>query len=235
MNSPDAKVLITGGSAGIGLAAAKLLLERGAKVAICGRDADRLARAEEQLPGVVALQGDVGDEADAKRLVGETVRLLGGYNALVNNAGFGKFGPLAAQDAGVMEAIFRTNVIGAMLMARESVPHFVEQDYGNILNVGSTAGDKGFAMGTAYAASKAAMKSMTESWRDELRTSNIRVMLIKPSEVVTEFAEAAGFPQEDSTKKLHAHDIAVAIVNALEQPDVGFIPEYPVWATNPKG
>lgn len=235
MNIHDAKVLITGGTAGIGYDTAKLLMERGAKVAICGRDADRLARAQEALPGVVALQGDVGSAEDARRMVGETIEALGGYNALVNNAGYGKFGPMVAQDPEVMASIFRTNVIGTMLMARESVPYFIEQGYGNVLNVGSTAGDKGFAGGTAYAASKAAVKSMSESWREELRTSNIRVMLIKPSEVVTEFAAAAGFPQQDSPKKLHGIDIAYAILHALEQPDVGFIPEFPVWATNPKG
>ena len=66
MDSKDAKVLITGGTAGIGLAAAKLLVERGAKVAVCGRDADRLAKAEEEVPGIVTLQGDVGEEASGK-------------------------------------------------------------------------------------------------------------------------------------------------------------------------
>lgn len=76
---------------------------------------------------------------------------------------------------------------------------------------------------------------MTESWRTELRTCNIRVVLIKPSEVITEFAARAGYPQQDKPTKLHGIDIAYAILHALEQPDVGFIPEYPVWATNPDG
>lgn len=235
MNIQDAKVLITGGTAGIGLASAKLLLERGAKVAICGRDANRLKKAKAELPGVVTLQGDVGDETDAIRLVGEAIEKLGGYNALVNNAGFGKFAPLMSMEMADLSGVFLTNVVGTMLMARESAKYFVAQGYGNILNVGSTAGDKGFAGGTAYAASKAAVKSMTETWREELRTSNIRVVLIKPSEVITEFAATAGFAQSDSPKKLHGIDIAYAVLHALEQPDVGFIPEFPVWAVNPKG
>lgn len=234
MDIKDAKVLITGGSAGIGLATAELLTERGAKVAINGRDADKLKAAAERI-GCVAIPGDVGDAQRAPAIVAETIEALGGYNALVNNAGFGIMKPLMAMTEEDLLAVHRTNVVGAMLMAKASAAHFVEQNYGNILNVGSTAGDKGFAGGTAYASSKAALKSMTESWRAELRTSNIRVVLIKPSEVVTEFAQRAGYPQEDKPTKLHGIDLAYAILHALEQPDVGFIPEYPVWATNPNG
>lgn len=234
MKIEDAKVLITGGSVGIGLATAQLLHDRGAKVAICGRDAERLKEAGDKV-GCLAIQADVSKEEDVNRLVPEVIEKLGGYNALVNNAGFGKMGPLVAMTSETMRDVYATNVFGAMLMARESAKYFVEQNYGNILNVGSTAGDNGFAMGTAYASSKAALKSMTECWRAELRASNIRVVLIKPSEVVTEFATRAGYPQEDSPKKLHGDDIAYAILHALEQPDVGFNPEIPVWATNPGG
>ncbi len=232
MNIKDAKVLITGGTAGIGLESARLLTERGAKVAVCGRNAERLKTTEAEL-GCVAIQADVSKEEDCVRVVAEAIEKLGGYNALVNNAAYGTGAPLVSMTWDMMDAIYRANVFGAMIVARESAKHFVEQDYGNILNVGSTAGDKGMPMGTAYASTKAALKSMTESWRAELRPSNIRVVLIKPSEVVTEFAKTAGFPQADSPNKLHGIDIAYAILHALEQPDVGFVPEYPVWATNP--
>jgi 3-oxoacyl-[acyl-carrier protein] reductase len=232
MNIADAKVLITGGTAGIGLETARLLSERGARVAICGRDAERLNAVAPEL-GCVAIQADVSEEADCVRVVKEAIEGLGGYNVLVNNAAFGAFAPLVSMTWDALETMYRTNVFGAMAIARESAKYFVEQDYGNILNVGSTAGDKGMAGGTAYCSTKAALKSMTESWRAELRPSNVRVVLIKPSEVVTEFAGRAGFPQEDSPHKLHGIDIAYAILHALEQPDVGFVPEYPVWATNP--
>lgn len=234
MNVKQAKVLITGGSVGIGFDTAKLLTSEGAAVVIAGRDGARLQAAGEEI-GCETVQGDVGLEDDAVRMVAEAHEKLGGLNVLVNNAGIGTFGFLADQRLEDMERVFRTNVFGAMLIGREAARVFTAQRSGNILNVGSTAGDKGFGGGTAYAASKAALKSMTECWRDELRPSNVRVVLIKPSEVVTEFAKRAGYPQEDSPHKLHGIDIAYAILHALKQPDVSFIPEYPVWATNPKG
>lgn len=234
MKISNAKVLITGGTAGIGLAAAKLLSDRGARVAICGRNAERLKKAKDDI-GCLAIQADVAKEEDVIGLISKVIADLDGYNVLVNNAGFAKMAPLVAMTTELIEEVYRTNVFGAMLVARESAKHFVDQKYGDILNVGSTAGDAGFAMGTAYASSKAALKSMTESWRAELRSSNVRVVLIKPSEVVTNFADTAGYPQEDSPHKLHGEDIAYAILHAIEQPDVGFNPEIPVWATNPDG
>ena len=204
MKIEQAKVLVTGGSAGIGLATAKLLHDRGAKVAICGRDGKRLDEAADSI-GCIAIQGDVSKEEDVRRLVPEAIGKLGGYNALVNNAGFAKGAPLVEMTAELMLDVYATNVIGAMLMARESAKHFIEQKSGNILNVGSTAGDSGFAMGTAYASSKAALKSMTQCWLIELRTSNIRVVLIKPSEVVTEFAHKGRLSPGRQSEKTARH------------------------------
>ncbi len=232
MEIKGAKVLITGGSAGIGLESAKLLASRGAKVVICGRDKARLDAAAKEA-GCHGIQADMSKEEDCVRVVAESIAHLGGLDALVNNAGMGAGAPLVSMTSEILESVYRTNLFGPMLVAREAAKHFVEQNSGNILNVGSTAGDNGFPMGTAYCSSKAALKSMTECWRTELRGNNIRVTLIKPSEVVTEFAKSAGFPQEDSPQKLHGIDIAYAVLHALEQPDVGFNPEIAVWATNP--
>lgn len=234
MNIEDAKVLVTGGTNGIGWDTAKLLSERGARVAICGRNEAQLRKAEDEFD-CLAIKADVSNETEVVKMVADVIENLDGYNVLVNNAGFAKGAPLVNMTAAILEDVYRTNVLGAMLVARESAKYFLTKKYGTILNVGSTAGDKGMPMGTAYASSKAAIKNMTESWRDELRTSNIRVMLIKPSEVVTNFAKVAGFPQEDKPKKLHGIDIAFAILHAIEQPDNGFIPEFPVWAVNPNG
>jgi 3-oxoacyl-[acyl-carrier protein] reductase len=128
-----------------------------------------------------------------------------------------------------------TNVTGAMLMAREAAKHFVARKSGNIINIGSTAGVRGAAKGTAYYGSKFALRGMTECWRAELRQHNIRVMLVNPSEVLTDFYATAGLPQDkENVTKLQGGDIAHAVRSALEMDDRGFMIELTVFATNPK-
>lgn len=122
-----------------------------------------------------------------------------------------------------------------MMVARESAKHFIENNYGNIINVSSTAGKRGFEGGTAYVASKFALGGMTECWRSELREHNIRVMQINPSEVQTEFSQNAGREKRPFNEtKLIADDIAQTICSMLALEDRGFIPETSVWATNPR-
>jgi 3-oxoacyl-[acyl-carrier protein] reductase len=167
-------------------------------------------------------------------MVEAVVRELGGYNTLINNAGWGRFGTLLELELSQMRAVLDTNVVGAMLMARESARHFVKAGRGgNIVNVSSTAGGRGFAGGTAYVASKFALRGMTECWRAELRKHDIRVMQVNPSEVQTEFASAAGRQQKLSERKLRSEDIAHAIVSMLAMHDRGFTTELTVFATNP--
>lgn len=232
MNLENAKVLVTGGSSGIGLATAEALAARGAKVAVCARDESRMKNAIRDLP-LVGIAGDVSRPGDVRRIVDTAIRELGGYNVLINNAGFGSFGNLVDLNENELERVFATNVRGAMLMARESARHFVNQSSGNIINVGSTAGRRGFAGGTAYVASKFALRGMTECWRAELRQHNIRVMQIDPSEVQTNFFSASGRERPQSERKLRAEEIAHTLVSMLEMDDRGFIPEVTVWATNP--
>lgn len=233
MDLRSAKALVTGGSSGIGLETARQLRARGASVAICGRDAEKLRRAAKSIDAL-PLEGDVSVEADAVRIVSSVVEAFGDYDVLINNAGFGMFAPLVDTTLESMQRVFATNVFGAMLVARESARHFIGRNGGNIVNVASTAGLRGYAGGTAYAASKFALTGLTECWRAELRKHNIRVMQINPSEVQTEFVTASGRPPRAfSERKLQAADVAHTIVAMLEMHDRGFIPEVSVWATNP--
>ena len=234
MNLRDAKVLVTGGSSGIGFETARILIEAGAQVAITGRDAAKLQAAAQKLKAH-SIRADVSDAADVQRMVEETVRVFGSMNVLINNAGIGSFAPLVALDVAEFRRVMDTNVFGAMLAGQAAARHFIaEGKGGNIINIASTAAQRGFANGTAYAASKFALSAMTECWRAELRIHDIRVMQVNPSEVVTEFQARMGHLQVVNKTKLRALEIAHAIKAMLEMDDRGFIPELTVWATNPK-
>lgn len=234
MNLKGATALVTGGSSGIGLAIAKTLTEAGARVAITGRDEKRLAVAGKSA-GAQPIHADVAKEADVLRTYKELFQQVDHLDILVNNAGFGVSKPLVYMDLASFEQVFATNVSGAMLMAREAAKHFIERKSGNIVNIGSTAAVRGAANGTAYYGSKFALRGMTECWRAELRQHNIRVMLVNPSEVLTDFYASAGLAQnKENPTKLRGSDIAHAVRSALEMDDRGFMTELTVFATNPK-
>jgi 3-oxoacyl-[acyl-carrier protein] reductase len=232
MNLQNARALITGGSEGIGLGIATALKAKDSRIAIMGRNEDKLNKAANDL-GVLALQGDVSQEADVKRVVASFLEAIGAIDILINNAGYGYFAPLTELDKAQFESQFATNVTGAMLMAREVAPHFISQGGGHLMNISSTSGLSGGKNGTAYSASKFALRGMTECWRAELRPHNVRVTLVNPSEVQTPFFSKLGHEQVLSEKKLRPSEIADAIVGALEIDDRGFIPEFSVFATNP--
>jgi 3-oxoacyl-[acyl-carrier protein] reductase len=226
------KALVTGGSEGIGRAIAAAFRARGAEVAITGRRKDLLEQTASELD-VWALPGDVSVEDDVVATMKAFVERHGRIDILVNNAGFGHFAPLVEMETAKFEAVFATNVTGAMMMGREAARHFVRQRSGTLINISSTSGLKGGRNSSAYSASKFALRGMTECWRDELRRHDVRVLLVNPSEVLTGFSKAAGYDQEASDKKLRPQEIADAIVGGLELDERGFVPEFSVFATNP--
>lgn len=233
MNLKNAVALITGGSSGIGFAIAKSLSEAGARVAITGRDKNKLEAAARTL-GAHPIQADAAVEADVHRTYAELKAKFGDLDILVNNAGIGTFKTLVDMDTAGFERVFATNVTGVMMMGREAAKIFVARNKGNIINICSTASLRGGATGTAYYASKFAVRGMTECWRAELRKHNVRVMLINPSEVVTDFFAANGLTQNVNDTKLRAEEIAGAVKAILEMDDRGFTPELSVFATNPR-
>lgn len=233
MKIKDVKAIVTGGSSGIGLEITKELTAQGAKVFITGRNEDNLKKAAAETGASYAV-ADAADENQVIAAFEKAKSTLNGYNVLINNAAYGSFGLLKDQDTKVFEQILATNVTGAMIAGREAAKHFIENNFGNIINISSTAGNAGFAGGTAYVASKFALKGMTECWRAELRKSNIRVMLVNPSEVQTPFYKALGGERPHNPTKLEASEIAHLVIAMLSMRDVGFITEATVFATNPQ-
>lgn len=233
MNIQHSKILITGGSSGIGKATAKQFVDKGAQVVITGRDAEKLEKVAQEI-GAIPLVFDVSDLAAIPSKMKEAVALLDGkLDTLINNAGIGVFPLLGEITEADLQQVYQTNVFGLALLTQEIIPLFKSNSYGNIINIGSTASQKGFARGTVYAASKFAVRGMTQSWQAELRKDNIRVCLVNPSEVTTAFAATNRAEREEESNKLASEDIAHAIVSVVEMRDKGFVPEITVWATNP--
>ena len=233
MNIKNAKILVTGGSLGIGKATAQELIKKGATVIITGRNKERLEKAANEI-GAIPLVFDVSDLESIPAKAAECLELLGGkIDVLVNNAGIGDFPVLGEIKVEHFEKIFKTNVFGLALLTQELVAPMKAQQSGTIINIGSTASMKGFARGTVYAASKFAVRAMSQSWAAELRRDNIRVCQINPSEVTTAFNNTERTEKADAPNKLDGNDIAHTILSVIEMDDKGFIPEVTVWATNP--
>ncbi|WP_234859165.1 SDR family oxidoreductase [Aquimarina aquimarini] len=241
MDIKNAKVLITGGNSGIGRATAKLLKEKGAEVIISGRNETTLKETAETL-GIAYVKADVTQEDQVQQMVQEAKTKMNGLNVLVNNAGYGYISKLVDIDADKFTDQYKTNILGAALCAKASAKHFIEQEHGNIINIGSTSSLKGSPAGSPYVASKFALRGMTESWRNELRPHNIRVMQVNPSEVMTGFADnrvdtnqqTKHYTEAEQQTKLRGEEIAHTISSLLEMDDRGFITEATVFATNPK-
>ena len=232
MKLDEAKVLITGGATGIGYETAKALRAEGAAVVICGRRGDVLRKAAAEL-GATAIVADVSQEPEVLRLVAEAERALGGLDVLINNAAFGYSAPLVETDGARFREVYETNVLGALLVARECAKRFIAQRRGNIVNVASTAGSKGYAGGSAYSSSKFALTGLTECWRAELRPHDIRVMQVNPSEVLTPFG-GRDMLRASNPSKLRAAEVAHVIRAMLAMDDRGFITDATIFATNPK-
>jgi 3-oxoacyl-[acyl-carrier protein] reductase len=236
MEINNSTVLITGGSSGIGKETAKQFIARGAKVVITGRNENKLKRVAQDI-GAIPLLFDISDLKSIVQKTKDALSLLDGkIDTLVNNAGIGAFPALGEITENDLLSVYNTNVFGMALLTQELLPQFKEQNSGNIINIGGTASQKGFAQGSVFAASKFAVRGMTQSWQAELRKYNIRVTLVNPSEVTTAFTYRSRENREERKEqynKLGSEDIAHTIISIVEMRNKGFIPEVTVWATNP--
>lgn len=233
MRIKNSTFLITGGSLGIGKATAKLLIEKGGKVAITGRNKTRLEKSAKEI-GAFPINADVSNPKNIERTYDNFIKEFKKLDCLINNAGIGgNWNDVFSLDFEDFMKVYSVNVFGAALMSKYAANLFKKQKYGNIINISSTAGTKGFANGTVYASSKFALRGMTQCWQAELRKYNVRVILVNPSEVLTAFGDDEGKERKEVSNKLRSYEIAHTIVSTLEMDDRGFIPEVTVWATNP--
>jgi len=233
MNIKDSVFLVTGGSAGIGKATAKMLTDKGGKVAITGRDKSKLEKVANEI-GVFPILADAAKEEDVNKTYELLLREFEKLDCLINNAGIGGgWGEITELDMKAFRNVYDVNVFGAAMMGSKAAQIFKKQNYGNIVNIASTAALKGYASGTVYASSKFALRGMTQCWQADLRKYNVRVILVNPSEVTTAFGSTERVEREEISNKLRSEEIAHTIVSTLEMDNRGFIPEVTVWATNP--
>ena len=229
----NSKVLITGGSSGIGKATAQLLKENGAQVLITGRNEEKLQLVAQEL-GVEYFACNVAIESEVANLFSWVKENWKGLDVLVNNAGIGEgWAEVFDINLDLMREVYETNVFGAANMGKQAAQIFRDQKSGNIINIASTAALKGFKMGSVYASSKFALRGLTQCWQAELRPFNVRVFEVNPSEVTTAFASDERKEREEEAKKLSSFEIAYTIKSCLEMHDKGYIPEVTVHATNP--
>jgi NAD(P)-dependent dehydrogenase (short-subunit alcohol dehydrogenase family) len=178
------RVLITAGGGGIGLELARAFRDIGADVYICDVDAAALAQAKAQLPGLHASICDVGDRLAVEAMVGEAVRLLGGLDVLINNAGIGgPTRPVHEIDPEEWDAVLRVGLTGAFLVTRRAIPHLIKTGSGVILNMASAAGRFGYPNRSPYATAKWGLIGLTRTLSMELGQYDIRVNAIAPGAV----------------------------------------------------
>lgn len=175
--------LITGGTAGIGLACARLFAGEGASVVITGRDAHRGEAAASAIGGEVRfVRADIADMDSVKSLV----RQVGDVDILVNNAASFPAAVTVEQDLASFEKTFDTNVRGAYFLAAGLVRGMLERGRGSIVNVTTMVAAKGVPGASAYSASKAAVESLTRTWAAEFGARGIRVNSVAPGPTKTE-------------------------------------------------
>ena len=182
-------VLITGCSSGIGRATALTFLEDDWTVYATARDTDDLADLAEA--GCAIDELDVTKQADVQRVVDRIMEEDGRIDALVNNAGYGLFGPIEEIPTEAMAHQFDVNVYGPHRLIREVLPYMRRQERGAIVNVSSFWGRVSYGGGGAYAASKHALEAMSESLRQEVDAFGIEVSVIEPGPVDTQFTDRA--------------------------------------------
>lgn len=182
----DKVAIITGGGAGIGLTAARLFAEKGAKVLITGRQTGPLEEIAASNPNIKAFTADVSDPESAARTVAAALDHWGRLDIIVNNAGSGVIQPLANANAKSINDIFAVNVTGPTMLAAAAITH-LEATKGSIINMSSTYGSKAAAGLSLYAASKAAVEHLTRCWALELAPKGIRVNAVASGPVETAF------------------------------------------------
>ena len=211
-------ILITGASSGIGKATAQLFQERGWNVIATMRSPENETELTE-LPNVLVTRLDVTDEASIAAAVAAGIEKFGAIDVLLNNAGYGAFGPLEAFPMDRIRRQYDTNVIGLLAVTKAVLPHLRERGTGTIVNISSIGGQMTFPLGTLYHGTKFAVEGISEALQFELAPAGIKVKIVEPGMIETDFnGRSFDFVNDES---LTAYQPVVqAIVTAFGRDDL---------------
>ena len=223
-------VLITGATAGIGEATARLLAKNDFKLIICGRRQDRLNALQSELAkftDVITLSFEIRNQNEVERAISSLPAAWKNVDVLINNAGNAHgFDPIQTGKLEDWDAMMDINVKGLLYVSREIIPGMTERQSGHIINLGSIAGKEVYPNGNVYCASKFAVDALTRGMRLDLNAYGIKVTSINPGLVETEFAlvRFKGDKEKASNvykglKPLLAEDIADIMLYTLTCPD----------------
>jgi len=220
-------VVITGASSGLGAETARQLVEAGAKVVLGARRMDRLQALAEKLglPRDAVVKTDVTDAAQVEALVDKAVQLHGRIDVILNNAGLMPHSPLERRKIEDWDRMIDVNIKGVMYGIAAALPHMIEQKSGQIINVSSVAGHKVRPGSAVYAATKSAVRMITEGLRQEVKPYNIRSTILSPGAVATELTSSV--TEDDVAKSIKAYydehaipasSFASCVLFAMSQP-----------------
>jgi len=229
--------LITGAGKGLGRAMAIALAHEGVNVGLMARteaDLQELAKEIESLnvKAVIAV-ADVSSIDSVNAAVAQIKSGLGVIDILINNAGVGAFGSFTELEPAKWEEIIKINLFGAYYVTRAVLPEMIERKTGDIINVSSTAGQRGAAVTSAYSASKFGLIGLSESLMQEVRKHNIRVSTLTPSTIATSMAIDLKLTDGNPESVMQPEDFAEFVVSQLKLNRRVFVKEAGLWSTNP--
>lgn len=216
----DKVAVVTGGTKGIGRAVAEYLLKEGASVFVCARNKSELKRAVAEMSAFGRIEGEICDvrsESQVKIMLDESVRVFGGIDVLINNAGIGIIGKTVEEmKPEEFEQTLQTNLFGVFYTCHHAIPLIKKRESGgHIINISSLAGQNAHPKMAAYNASKFGLNGFTEAMMQEVRDDDIKVSLICPGSVNTYFG--GDTPSDNQAWQLQPEDIAQLVVALLNQ------------------
>jgi short-subunit dehydrogenase len=187
--------IITGASAGIGEATARMLADRGATVVITARRQERLDLLKQEIEKAggraLAIAGDINSASDRLHLLQEAMKATGRIDALINNAGYGQRGPVELVSMDAIRQNFETNFFSVVDLTQQVIPIMRRQNSGRIINISSVAGKVSRPFAAIYSATKFALEAISDGMRLELAPFGIQVVVIEPGFITTEFSGTA--------------------------------------------